>query len=146
MKLTAENVVKIFRSCLFEDGAEPTSEEYTVVESVQGGNIGLCNKKLDNYRDDIFDMLKQLSTDFMETGGGGTTFFNACNDKDGNQWTDMHQTMDELFMLGQATKRAKFLMPREMWGSFPGGMLYVAVLDKPLVSEPKEANHERQRL
>ena len=138
MKLTSENVVKIFRSCLFEDGADPTPEEYTVVETVQGGKVGLCNKKLDKYRDDIFDMLKQLSTDFMETGGGGMSFLNACNDKNGDQWTGLHQIMNELFMLGQATKRAKFLMPRDMWDAFPGGLPCVVVLDKSLVSEPKE--------
>jgi len=72
-------------------------------------------------------MLNQLPDDFKKSGGGGMSFLNICIDKEGNHWTDLHQTMDELVTMGIACQKAAFLMPREMWSVLPGGMPYVVL-------------------
>jgi len=55
------------------------------------------------------------------------SFLNMCIDKNGNQWADLHRTMDELVALGIATGKLSFLIPREMWSILPGGMPYLIV-------------------
>ena len=52
---------------------------------------------------------------------------NACMDKSGRQWTGMHLTMEYLFLLGIAIGEVEYLLPREMWEAFPGGMPYLVV-------------------
>jgi hypothetical protein len=51
-----------------------------------------------------------------------------CQDKEDHQWTDFHQTMDELVCLGTAIGKLEYLMPREMWNVLPGGMPYIVVV------------------
>lgn len=115
MKLTAQNVERLFAECL-RDAGEPTE-----------GVMGSATLDTTGRESDIESMLAQLPAEFQTTGGGGWSFLNACMDKGGGQWTGMHPTMDKLFMLGIAAGKARFLLPREMWGALPGGMPYVAV-------------------
>lgn len=75
----------------------------------------------------IGELLAELPDEFQASKGGGWSFLNACMTKDGVQWTGMHSTMDKLFMLGIAAGRARWLLPRDMWGVLPGGMPYVSV-------------------
>ena len=72
-------------------------------------------------------MLKELPIEFQKSGGGGMSFLNMCNNKEGNQWVDMHKTMDELVSLGNSIGKLSFLIPREFWSSFPGGVPYLVV-------------------
>jgi hypothetical protein len=124
MNLTAENVHEVFMKCLFKD-AEPQDNP------VEGCGVmmrmGFHPGRLEENREKILSMLDGLPDNFKEGKGGGWSFLNACNDKNGNQWADMHQTMDELVCLGLALKVLKFQLPREMWGAFPGGMPYFSV-------------------
>jgi hypothetical protein len=71
--------------------------------------------------------LALLPDEFRMDKGGGWSFLNLCNDRNGVQWTGLHQTMDQLFVLAAALGRAKFLLPRSLWSSLPGGMPYVGV-------------------
>ncbi|WP_299076193.1 hypothetical protein [uncultured Paraglaciecola sp.] len=115
MKLSANRVEELFSGSLSETG--------TVVEGLQG------NYALDiaGHEDEIKAMLSELPDEFHAKRGGGWSFLNACNTRDGEQWTGMHQTMEQLFVLGIAAGLAKWLMPRDMWSAFPGGMPYVSV-------------------
>lgn len=115
MKLTAQNVEKLFAKCFRETG-EP-------IEGI-GGSAALDTSA---HESDIAEMLAQLPAEFQRSGGGGWSFLNACMDKGGGQWTGLHSTMDKLFMLGIAAGKAQWLMPREMWPLLPGGMPYVVV-------------------
>ncbi len=72
-------------------------------------------------------MLDELPDSFKKSGGGGMSFQNACVDKQGNQWTDFHQRMEQLFQLGIGIGKVELLMPREMWAMLPGGMPYYAI-------------------
>lgn len=118
MKLTAQNVEKLFAECFRETG-EP-------IEGI-GGSAALDTTGRES---DIAEMLAQLPAEFQRAGaggGGGWTFLKACLDKDGGQWTSLHSDMDKLFMLGIAAGQAQWLLPREMWSALPGGMPYVVV-------------------
>jgi hypothetical protein len=53
------------------------------------------------------EMLNQPHSEFKKAGGGGMSFLNMCN-KDGNQWSDLHQTMDELVTMGIASEKHRF--------------------------------------
>lgn len=124
MKLSAQLVHDTFLKCLFRDG-EPT-ENHKVGEAAQM-KVGFHPERLNNNKKKIEEMLDCLPNEFKKSGGGGWSFLNMCNDKDGNQWADLHKTMDELVALGTATGKLSFLMPKEMWNALPGGMPYLVV-------------------
>jgi hypothetical protein len=124
MKLNAELVHSTFLECLFEDG-EPT-ENHKIGEAVQM-KVGFNPERLKGKETLIEELLNQLPNEFQKDGGGGMSFLQMCNDKNGNQWADMHKTMDELVALGTATGKLSFLMPKEMWSALPGGMPYLVV-------------------
>lgn len=124
MNLTAEKVHTTFMNCLFNEG-EPT-DNYKIGEGVMM-KVGFNPERLKESEPAIIEMLNDLPDEFKKTGGGGMSFLNMCNDKEGNQWADLHKTMDELVALGNATGKLSFLMPKEMWDVLPGGMPYLVV-------------------
>jgi hypothetical protein len=126
MKLTSENVETVFRDCLFQENEEVANA--LIIDGIMS-KFGFKPEKVALHKNDIHSMLKELPVEFQEKSGGGMSFLNACNDKDGNQWTGLHVVMDQLFCLGMATEKCKCLMPREMWNILPGGMPYYVVLD-----------------
>lgn len=119
MKLTSENVNLVLKDCLGR-------EEDPAVEGVNL-KLHLKQDKVEQHKKDIEDMLSCLPDNFLKSKGGGWTFLNMCNDKNGEQWTSLHHTVDVLVCLGIASGLVSFLLPREMWGIFPGGMPYVTV-------------------
>jgi hypothetical protein len=66
-----------------------------------------------------------LPGEFLFEGGGGWSALNLCQNKDGSMWTGAQMTTETLFVLASALGMAKFLAPKEMWSSLPGGMPYV---------------------
>lgn len=122
--LDPEKVNAIFMDCLFKKG-EDTSKHVKAEGIVR--NVGFHPERLESHKAEIEAMLDELPDEFKETGGGGMSFLNACNDKHGNQWTGLHQRMEQLFQLGVGVGKVKSLMPREMWGVLPGGMPYYVV-------------------
>ena len=124
MNLTSKNVTSIFEDCLFKDD-ENTSDP-VIAEGIMS-TFGFHKERLESYKDDIYSILSQLPSEFQANGGGGMSFLNACNNKQGKQWTGFHAVMEQLFVLGQAIGKVKCLMPRKMWKILPGGMPYYAV-------------------
>lgn len=125
MKLTAENVNHIFLECMFEQGE--STKNYILGQGVIT-NVGFHPERLKKNEQNVYEMLAQLPDEFKKSVGGGMSFLNMCNDKDGNQWSDLHATMDQLVTLGISLNKVQFLMPREMWSVLPGGMPYIVVL------------------
>lgn len=119
-----ERVHAIFRDCLFKEG-EDTSK-HVKAEGITT-NVGFHPERLNGHKAEIEAMLDELADDFKKSGGGGMSFLNACNDKHGNQWTGLHQRMEQLFQLGIGVGKAELLLPREMWGALPDGMPYYVV-------------------
>ena len=119
--LTADKVDHIFMDCLFKEEEETTG--YVLAEGVMC-SVGFNQDRLEQHKTEIEAMLAELPINFMKSGGGGWSFLNACYDKHGNQWTGLHEVMDQLFMLGQAIGKVGCLMPRFMWTALPGMMPY----------------------
>jgi hypothetical protein len=124
MELTAQNVHDTFLECLFQEG-----EDRSIHKLAEGVvfSAGFNPDRLSLKEADITSMLNELPSEFHSNGGGGMSFLNMCIHKNGEQWADLHQTMDELVCLGLAIGRIAFLMPREMWEMLPGGMPYIVV-------------------
>lgn len=124
MKLTSEKVHEVFMNCLFKE--DESTENHKIGEGVKT-KVGFHPERLKESESTIVELLEELPTEFKKTGGGGWSFLNMCNDKNGNQWTGLHQSMDELVALGNATGKLSFQLPREMWDVLPGGMPYLVI-------------------
>lgn len=126
-KLTSQRVEETFLSCLFADG-EDTSNHIKAegITSV----VGFHPERLESSAGAIVEMLGELPDTFKASGGGGTSFLLACEDGHGTQWTDLHQRMEQLFLLGLAIRKVLCPLPRETWDALPGGMPYYIVQDE----------------
>lgn len=131
--LCAAKVEALFKECLVPLDA-PMSPSFIEVE-------GVINKALfhpdpvDKRRSEIASLLAQLPDQFHDGLGGGWSFLNACQDRNGHLWTGLHQTMEQLFMLGIACGLAREItvIPRDI---LPGNMPYYAV------SKEVRGNHD----
>jgi len=126
MKLLENNVQTIFFNCLFEDGEEGT-EKAIMVKGITA-TFGFNPDRIKENESDIYDMLKQLPDSFQKDNDGGMSFLNACNNKDGRQWTGIHIIMEQLIVLGLGCEKAGYCTPPEYWPALPGGMPYIVVL------------------
>ncbi len=124
--INAEEVERVFLASMFDDG-EPT-DGYVEVHGIMS-HVGFHPQRLQAHAGEINAWLDQLPDAFQEKGGGGMSFLNACMTASGEQWTGLHERMDQLFMLGMGIGRVKCLLPRSMWSALPGGMPYYVVRD-----------------
>lgn len=120
--LTAQGVEQTFAACQSDLG--------DIEIDMIVGKVKFDSAKVEEYGEVIAALLLGLPWQFMESGGGGWSFLNACMDRNDNQWTGLHLTMGKLFALGQAAGVVTCQMPREAWGLLPGGMPYYVVNDK----------------
>lgn len=127
MTISSEAVTAAFMDCLFTDGEDTTN--HVVAEGIVQ-TVGFHPDRLASHRDEVMAMLMELPVEFRQTGGGGWSFLNACMDKDGAQWTGLHQVMEQLFCMGIALGLCEYQIPREMWDVLPGGMPYIVIKDK----------------
>jgi hypothetical protein len=125
--LSVEHVCQVFAQCLAH-GAE-SHPTVTVEGILHTANFAM--NELERRKAEIGGMLAQLPLEFQPRADGGAdgwSFLNACNDRDGRQWTGEHMIMEQLFLLGIATGQAKWCLPRDMWEVLPGQMPYIAVV------------------
>jgi hypothetical protein len=133
MKLDAEKVHSIVVDSLWKEHEVPDGKPPANGVVSQGIMNKFCfhPERLESHRAEVSAMLAELPDQFHKSKGGGWTFLNGCMDRDGNQWGEQ-MNVDELVVLGQALRLARYQMPREMWSMFPGGMPYFEVsLDPP---------------
>ena len=123
MELTENNVETIFEQCSVR-GMSDVNVDGILHSFVFSKEI------LEEKSEDIFSMLKFLPEEFLRSSDGGWSFLNACDDKNGNQWTGLHLTMEKLFALGMAIDRVKILLPKEFWPALLGGMPYLVIEDR----------------
>jgi hypothetical protein len=123
-KLTSDAVRAVALECLLTEG-EPSDWMIEVEGIVR--KFGFHRGRIVDKAGAIGELLAELPTEFMSTGGGGWSFLNACMDKNGVQWGE-HQDMEMLFCLGIAAGKAKWQLSRDMWEVLPGGMPYVVVV------------------
>lgn len=124
--LTAAAVQHIYADCL----PRPEEKGYTllVAEGIQN-MAGFVPRRIYEHKDQVRAMLMELPDEFMDSVGGGWSFMNACNDRHGDQWADLHATMEKLVMLGIALNMVSLLFPRAVWALLPGGVPYFVVRD-----------------
>lgn len=123
-KLTSKRVEAIFLDCLFREG-EDTSKHIRV-EGIMT-TVGFHPSRLEGHKSKIEEMLGELPKEFQQSGGGGWSFLNACNDKEGNQWTGLQPVVEQLVLLGIGIGKVKFQLPRSAWKVLPGGVPYFVV-------------------
>lgn len=138
MELTGENVDRVFRDCLLSDD-DPRQSEVEGLEDMDSlpdwmipaegvtFHTGFVREAVESHRTDIRDMLSELPGEFHKSAGGGMSFLQMCEDKNGKQWTGMHSTVEQLLLLGVAAGYASYPLPREMWKVMPGGVPYVTI-------------------
>jgi len=128
MELTAEKVESIFMDCLFKD--EEAIEGKPVVEPIKVEGIihtfGFHPARIESHKKEIVDLLMELPATFQKNAGGWS-FLQACQTKDRVQWGE-HMNMEQLFALGIAIDKVKYIFPRNMWNTLPGGMPYLVIL------------------
>lgn len=122
--LNPERVGIIFHNCLFRESEDTTN--HIKAEGIVS-TVGFHPGRVEEHRAEIELMLAELPEAFMAAGGGGWSFLNLCFDRHGNQWTGIHQTMEQLVQLGIAIGKVKYQLPRELWGVLPGGMPYLVI-------------------
>ena len=114
--------------CLFHEGESipnlADESKYVVGKGVMM-NCAFHPQRLESHKAEIRQLLAQLPHQFSE--GGGWSFLNACVTEAGDQWGE-HQNIDQLLMLGVASKLAEYCLPREFWPVLPGGMPYFKVV------------------
>lgn len=123
MKLTPDAVDALMKVCLSAPG------ELTDAVVVEGiiNNYAFHADRIAENAATIAKLLAQLPDEFQNKKGGGWSFLNACQDRDGSLWTEEHRVLEHLLVLGIAAGRARWLLPRVVWNDLPGGMPYVAV-------------------
>jgi hypothetical protein len=129
-RLNAERVKEIMIDSLFTDEEAPPDHDMKEGDFIVGegllGKFGFHPVRLESHREEIKGMLEDLSDRFKESSGGGASFLEACDDKDGVQWGE-HQDMNSLFALGTALGLVVYPLPRALWDVLPGGVPYVTV-------------------
>src|SRR5260370_37754649 len=125
--LTAERVEELFRQCL---AATAGQEDAITIQGIVNA-AAFRPEAIENHQEDIGRLLAELPEPFQESGGGGWSFLNACNDRHGHQWTGLHTTMAMLFGLGLGLGLVECLLPRDLCEALPGGMPYYIIKDRP---------------
>jgi hypothetical protein len=127
--IDAAAVESTFLDCLFRDKEliDGTPIKPPVIAEGILTKAGFHPDRLEQHRDEVTSWLRMLPIEFQSDGGGGWSFLNACDDRNGVQWTGEHRRMDQLFILGIGLGIARWLLPRNMWSALPGGMPYVIV-------------------
>jgi hypothetical protein len=124
-RLNSKEVLGLLKWCLFSD-QDRTSQKMEV-EGVLHKFV-LHRGRLASKRRLIEELLGELPREFRRSDeGGGASFLDACLDHRGEQWTDLHQVMEALFVLGIAIEKVEFRVGREMWPLLPGGMPYLVI-------------------
>lgn len=126
----AERVKNTFYDCMFKTAEEANEhvEKGTIVTS-KGMRVIVAfhPERLKGHEEGILALMNEVVHDkFYRDGGGGMSFLDLCVDKNGNQWTDLHQTMDQFFQLAQAIGHAGFCTQDPgLISLMPGGMPFV---------------------
>lgn len=112
---------------IYRNSLAGTKDDFDIAIIVEGimAKYKFNAKKIEKYRKEIIEMLNQFPDEFYEDSGGGWSFLNFCNTKDG-LWTGFQKIMEELLVLGIAIGKAKIEPSiREFWCALPGGVPYV---------------------
>lgn len=119
---------EMFVGCFFkaDEIEDAAPKDPDMIVTVQGivSTLWFHKERLAACKDEIVAMLAQLPVEFHKSTGGGWSFLNLCNTKDGAQWGE-HQSMEQLVALAIGLELGNYTTERKMWAATPGGMPYV---------------------
>ena len=116
----ASQVNLAFRKCLFREEEDKTN--YVRVEGLT--NIFCLHpERLEEQRELVKACLDELPPIFKE----GYSFLKLCENKDGDLWTGMQRTCQELVVMAVGLNLMSYCLPREVWPVLPGGVPYVII-------------------
>ena len=123
LRENVKEIQKIIKYCLYNDDEVVNREipEGAIIAKGIRMHIAFHPDRLNECEDKI----EELINDLPETFNEGWSFLNMCLDRNNNEWTSSHRTMDELLILGLASGKLEYCCEREMWNVLPGGMPYV---------------------
>jgi hypothetical protein len=123
--LTSQRVQEIYADCLFL--YEEDTNDGVEVEGIHT-KVLFHPDRLAIHKTEIEALMDELPEGFKKTSKDeGLSFLAACQDRHGNQWTDFHGRMEQLFLLGMAVGKAQCLAPKVMWPFLPGGVPFYAI-------------------
>ena len=125
-RLNPQLVNDMMRACLEGKKPYPIKNERVIVTGVVW-KYALCRDTLTEIEPKIRAALAELPEEFQASRGGGWSFLNACNDKNGDQWTGDQETMEQLVCLGLGVGLVSFPYPRDSWSYLPGGVPYFRI-------------------
>ena len=140
LELTSSNVKELFDKCMFVK--DDVISKYYLGKGIIT-DVAFHPERLLENRQKICSLISQLPTEFNKEPGGGWSFLQMCLNKKGEQWCDLHQTMEQLVLLGTAIGKLEFPFPREIWKGLAGGMPYIAILEDCLPIEVLVATEEQ---
>ena len=119
-------VTEVFTDCLFKEAEVLRGIPEVPPIEVNGItlNVGLHPDRVEKHKEDI----KAFIDEFPVVFKNGYSFLNMCNTEKGELWTGFHKVMEQLMLLGIASKQMEYCAPRDMWNLFPGNMPYVRTL------------------
>lgn len=127
LKLTAENVDKIFLDCFLPENY--TDDTKVIVVNAVTGNFGFDPEKIEKHADDIQQMISQLSPKFDENNGGYSFMNLPFKGETDEPWGEQING-DHLMALGLASGWMMLTFEdRDMWSILPGAVPYVYRLD-----------------
>lgn len=125
LSLTTKNVSGIFHDCLFRDGEDHSN---MVVAKGIVINVGFHPERLQSHKEEIIALCNKL---YIRSAKGRqrytASFMNMCMKEDGDIWTGVQQTMQELLLLGIAVGKMRILQTRDEWASMPGGVPFIEI-------------------
>lgn len=126
-KLTQEAVQDILKTVLFKDDEMPSDAPPETAVKVEGivNHYAFHPERVAAAKPAIDALLSELPDNFHQTKGGGWTFLNACQDKNGELW-GQHQDIERLICLGIAVGSASWMM-KDMMDVLPGNVPYLEV-------------------
>lgn len=121
--LTASRVEAIFRDCLYRDGE---SVDRPIIVDGLSRQFGFHPGRLSSHGAEIKALLGELPRQFRSSHGW--PFGNACLDRHSRLWANDQRQIEQLFGLGMAIGKVKYLLPRELWEHLPGSMPYLMII------------------
>lgn len=127
LKLTTENVEKIFLDCFLSNNY--TDDTKVIPVNAVTGNFGFDPEKIEKHAVDIQQMISQLSPKFDENNGG-YSFMNLPFKGETDELWGQQIDGDRLMALGLASGWMMLTFEdKYLWQALPGGVPYVYRLD-----------------
>lgn len=123
--INGEEVNELFLGCLFtnEEIINETPIRKPIIAEGIMFTVGFDPDKIEKNKDKINKIIDSLPHIFRD----GMSFVNLGLDKEGNEWTSSHKTMEELLMLGLAIGKIEYTCSRDMWAFLPYGVPYLII-------------------